>query len=257
MERQKIKKIGKIAMDTVLYLFIALCLLAVTLVITSKRDSDGTATVFGKQMRFVQSPSMEKCELTDVSAFEIGAIPVRSVVFIETVPKDKAKADAWYADLKVGDVLTFKYVYVRQETITHRITAIEQKETGGYIISLAGDNKSSEDGALTQVIDTSLENSPNYVVGRVTGQCYPLGLLIHVLQKPVGIVCIVILPSLVILALEVVKIVRVLGAERKEKYKKEAEQRQGELDELRRRLAELEGERADRSEENENSGDES
>ena len=37
------------------------------------------------------------------------------------------EAKAWYADLKVGDVLTFKYVYVRQETITHRIIDIEEK----------------------------------------------------------------------------------------------------------------------------------
>lgn len=238
--RRALKKAGKITVDVITYLFIALCLLAVILVITSKKDSDGTATVFGMQMRSVQSPSMEKCDATDVSAFEIKDIPVRSLLFIETVPKDKAKADAWYADLKVGDVLTFKYVYVRQETITHRITAIEPKETGGYIISLEGDNKSSEDGVLTQVIDTSLENSPNYVIGKVTGQSYPLGLFISVLKELVGIVCIIILPALAIIVLEVIKIVNTLGAERKKKDQEVKAQQQSELEELRARLAELE-----------------
>lgn len=241
METQKVlRKAGKIALDVIVYLFIALCLLAVVLVITSKKDSDGTATIFGKQMRFVQSPSMEKCEMTDVSAFEIKDIPMRSMVFIETVPEDPAKAAEWYAGLKVGDVLTFKYVYVRQETITHRITAIEPKETGGYIISLEGDNKSSDDGVLTQKIDTSIENNPNYIIGKVTGQNYPLGLLINALKSPAGIVCIIILPALAIIVLEVIKIINAFSAERKKKDEEEKEMQQNELDELRARLAELE-----------------
>jgi len=247
--RKALKKVGRIALDAIIYLFIALCLVAVVLVITSKKDSDGTATLFGKQMRFVQSPSMEKCEATDVSGFEIKDIPMRSMIFIDVVPDDKAKADEWYADLKVGDVLTFKYVYVRQETITHRITAIEPKETGGYIISLEGDNKSSDDGVLTQEIDTSLENSPNYIIGKVTGQSYPLGLLINVLKSPVGIVCIIILPALAIIVFEIIKIINVFGADRKKKEDKEKEMKQNELDELRRRLAELEAKNS------ENNGD--
>ncbi|MBO5355395.1 MAG: S26 family signal peptidase [Clostridia bacterium] len=249
MEKQKLKKAGKITVDVITYLFIVLCVLAVVLVITSKRDPDGTSTIFGKQMRYVQSPSMEKCDATDVSAFEIKDIPMRSMVFIETVPDDPAKAAEWYASLKVGDVLTFKYVYVRQETITHRITAIEPKETGGYIISLEGDNKNSEDGALTQKIDTSIENSPNYIIGKVTGQNYPLGLLINALKSPAGIVCIIILPALAIIVLEVIKIVNVFGAERKKKDDEVKAQQQSELEELRARLAQLEAKN------NENNGD--
>lgn len=241
MEKQKVlKRAVKIAIDVIIYLFIAVCLLAIVLVVTSKKDPDGTSTIFGRQMRFVKSPSMEKCEATDVSNYEIKDIPLRSMVFIETVPEDKAEADAWYASLKVGDVLTFKYVYVGQETITHRITSITPKETGGYIISLEGDNKNSEEGVLTQVIDTSLENSTNYVIGKVTGQNYPFGVLVSTLKSPVGIVCIIILPALAIIILEVIKIINVFGAERKKKDREEKESQQNELDELRKRLAELE-----------------
>lgn len=250
METQKVlKKAGKIAFDVIVYLFIVLCLMAVALAITSKKDADGTATIFGRQMRFVQSPSMEKCDATDVSAFEIKDIPMRAMIFIETVPEDKAEAEAWYASLKVGDVLTFKYVYVRQETITHRITAITPKETGGYLILLEGDNKGSDDGVLTQEIDTSLENSPNYIIGKVTGQNYPLGLLVSLLKSPAGIVCAVILPALAIIILQVIKIINVLGAERKKKDEEVKVQQQSELEELRRRLAELEASK------NENNGD--
>ena len=49
------------------------------------------------------------------------------------------EADNWalrgaaYANIKKGDVLTFRYVYDRQVTITHRVIEDpEKKETGGY-----------------------------------------------------------------------------------------------------------------------------
>ena len=84
--------------------------------------------------------------------------------------------------------MTFKYVYARQETITHRITEITEKPAGGYVIKLEGDNKNSDTETLAQTIDTSLADSPNYVVGKVTGQSYVLGLLITALKSPVGLV---------------------------------------------------------------------
>lgn len=246
MERkQLIKKIAVIAANVLMYVFIAVCIFGVIVTVAAKSDSDGTATIFGKQMRFVLSPSMEKCEDTDVSDFEIKDIPTKSMVFIDVVPEDEAEAEQWYADLKVGDVLTFKYVYVRQETITHRITAIEKKATGGYVIDLAGDNKASDSETLTQTIDTSKTNSPNYIIGKVTGQSYVLGLFVSTLKTPVGIVCVVIIPSLIILVLEILKIVRLVGADKRKKAEEKIAKQQDELDELRRRLAALEGQQTD------------
>ena len=242
-KKQVLKKTAKIAGNVLLYVFIAVCIFGVILTVVSKKDADGTATIFGRQMRFVISPSMEKCDLTDVSKFEIKDIPTKSMVFIDTVPEDDAEAERWYADLEVGDVLTFKYVYVKQETITHRITDIDEKD-GGYIITLEGDNKNHDSDALTQTIDTTKKNSPNYIIGKVVGQSYALGLFLSTLRSPVGIICIIILPCLIILILEAVKIARVLGADRKTKERQEKEQQQNELDELRKRLAELEAERS-------------
>lgn len=240
--KEKVIKIFKIILNVLLYVFVAICLFAVILSVVSKKDADGTANLFGYQVRFVQSPSMEKCEETDVSAYDIKDIPVKSLVFIQTVPEDEQAAKEWYSSVKVGDVLTFKYVYTRQETITHRVTAITPKQDGsGYIIALEGDNKSSDSNTLTQTIDTSLVDSPNYIIGRVTGVNYPLGLLVYALRSPVGIVCIVIVPSLIIITAEVVRIVNVLTADKKEKRKQEQQAQKDELEELRRRLAQLEG----------------
>ena len=246
-----VKKVLNIVGNVLLYIFIAICLIGVILTITSKKDADGTATIFGRQMRIVLSPSMEKCDETDVSGFKIKDIPVKSMVFIEVVPEDEGEAEEWYSELQVGDVLTFKYVYTRQETITHRITSIEKKDDGGYIIELEGDNKADESATLTQVIDTSLTNSPEYVIGKVTGQNYLLGLFVSLLRSPAGLILIVILPSLIIMALEIVKVVKILNGEKKQKELEEKEKQQNELDDLRRRLAELE---ATKSEENTDAG---
>ena len=68
------KKVLKIAGNVLLYLVIAIAMFVLIISITSKKDSDGTATVFGTQLRFVQSDSMEECDLTDVSDFEIKSI---------------------------------------------------------------------------------------------------------------------------------------------------------------------------------------
>ncbi len=243
-KKRVLKKALKISGDVLLYAFIAICIFSVILTITAKKDPDGAATIFGKQMRYVQTESMEKCDQTDVSKFKIKDIPVHSMIFIDVVPKDADEAEKWYSKLEIGDVLTFKYVYVRQETITHRIIDIEEKGTGGYIISLAGDNKSADSENLVQVIDTSDKNSTNYVIGKVTAKNYLFGLLITTLKHPAGIVCLIILPAFAIMLLEIYKVSKLINADRKKKESEEKKKQQSELEELRRRLAELEAQKS-------------
>ena len=162
--------------------------------------------MFGHELRLVVSESMEKSEETDVSGYKIKDIPLHSLIFIETVPEDEAEAQEWYGNLKVGDVLTFRYVYTTQETITHRIVSIEPNDGGGYTISLQGDNKGTADGVLTQVIDTSATDSLNYVIGKVTGKSVALGYVITAVQSPWGIIFIVIVPCLIIIVFEIIRI---------------------------------------------------
>lgn len=234
------KKVLNVISSILLYLFLALAIVAVVLTVASKRDVDGAVSLFGYQMRVVTSDSMAECELTDVSGYEIGSIPIRSMVFVEKVPEDAAEANEWYSKLKVGDVLTFRYVYTNQVTITHRIVAIEEKETGGYLIELAGDNRNSESGQLLQIIDTSIEDSTNYVIGKVVGQNYPLGYLISLLKEPIGIVLIVIVPCFLVILYEVIRIVSVVNADKRQRVQNEQLQKDNEIEELKRRLAEME-----------------
>ena len=240
MDKAKVKKIGQIALDVLLYIFLAICIFAVIVTLSSKRDSDGAAEIFGYQMRIVTSDSMSECEFTDVSAYKIKDIPIRSMVFVKVMPDDPAEADEFYRSLKVGDVLTFRYVYTTQVTITHRITSITEKDTGGFIIELAGDNKNSEDGQLTQIIDTSIPNNTNYVIGKVTGQAKIFGAVMSFLMQPTGIILLIIIPCFIIILLEVLKIVKMLGADRRKREQEEKQKKEDELEELRSKLAELE-----------------
>ena len=240
VQNTKLKRIWNIVSNILLYLFVGLCLLVVIFTVSSKKDEDGTATFFGKQMKIVISDSMDKCDETDVSQFEIKSIPIKSIIIIDTVPTNKNEANKWYSELKVGDVLTFKYYYTEQVTITHRITKITAKDTGGYLIELAGDNKNADADVLYQVIDTSDENSFNYVIGKVVGKSHFIGVALSVIKSPAGMVLIIIVPCLVIMTMEIIKIFDVLNKDKKEKQKEEQDKKDQELEELRRRLAALE-----------------
>lgn len=240
MDKIKWKKIGNIITNVLLYLFLGLCVFAVVMTLFANRDSDGTVEIFGYQLRVVASDSMAKCELTDVSDYDIGSIPLRSLIFVKVMPQEEQAAQLWYDSLEVGDVVTFRYVYTSQVTITHRITAITPKTGGGYIIELAGDNKNSNSDQMTQTIDTSQTNSTNYIIGKVVGKCYLLGLVISLLQQPLGIVLIVIVPCFIIILLEVLKIASAAGAQRRKREQEERQKKDQELEQLRRRLEQLE-----------------
>ncbi len=243
-------KIFKIGLNVLTYVFIALCLTLVIFTITSKK-TDGAVNVFGYQARLVLSESMERCEETDVSGYDVKDIPLRSMVFIDLVPEDEEIAKEWYKNLAVGDVVTFRYKYDAQVTITHRIIEkIENKDsdgnpTGWYTFKLRGDNKALQNNPNasiaetgTQTIDTSLE-SANYIIGKVTGQSRILGVIIHALKQPICIALIIIVPSLIILTFEIIKIVGALTAEKRQKQKEEKAKQQKEIEELKKQLAEL------------------
>lgn len=221
-----IKKIGKITINILMYVFILLGLFSVAMSLVAKRGDDGAATVFGYQLRFVLSDSMGKSSETDVSKYEIGSIPIKSLIFVEVKPENEKELDAWYKSLKKGDVLTFRYVLVKQKTVTHRIVDIKEYEHGGYRIELQGDNKADDAESTTQVIYTNPDVAPdnvkddaiyNFVIGKVVGHSELLGNIAYALKSKVGIVCFIIVPCLIIIVLEIIKIVSVLGEDKKRK----------------------------------------
>lgn len=242
VKKTTVGRIFGIIGNILLYIVIAIALFAVIVSITAKKDIDGTATIFNTQLRFVQSSSMEKCEDTDVSQYKIKSIKVKSCIFIEVMPEEETKQAEWLDKIQIGDVLTFKYAYTKQETITHRVIKKEEKSSGGYIITLEGDNKADGVTLGKQVIDTSDETSLNYIIGKVKGQSYILGLIVYALKSTVGIICLIIIPCLIVIAFQVIRIVRVTTKDKEEKAEKVK------TEELKRKLAELENEKGANSE---------
>lgn len=249
MNKEKVKKYGKIALNVLLYLFLAICVVTVFITLISAKEPDGARNVFGYQMRLVTTGSMEKSESTDVSGFKIGSIPKNSMIFIDLVPEDSEEAKTWYDDLEVGDVLTVKYVYTSQIVITHRIISKEPVKKngeivpGGYIITIEGDNKNDTETQMTQVINTTLTESPNYVIGKVTGTAVLLGGFLSLIKTTVGTVFIIIIPCAIIAILEAIRIYNAVTQEKKLKEKKEKEAAEEELRKLKEKLRALEEEK--------------
>lgn len=243
--KQKVLRALQIAGDVLFCLIIAFALFVLIISVSAKRDADGTANVFGYQLRFVRSGSMEKCDQTDVSGYKIKSIPVKSCVFIKKAPApdDQQALKEWCSALSVGDVLTFQYskygaTNIQDKVITHRIVKIEPKE-GGYIITLEGDNKNDTGSVGQQVIDTTKADGLDYIIGKVEGQSYFLGLCVYALKSPVGLVLIIIVPCMIVIAYEVIKIVTVLNKDKKDRQQQEKTAKEDEIALLRKQLEEL------------------
>lgn len=229
-----IKKIFKILSDILLYCFIFLGLITIIITLSSKKDSDGATNIFNYQLRLVITDSMDKCSETNVSKYKIKSIPKNSLVLIKKIK------DNDYKKIKEGDVLTFRYLYTEQVTITHRVKSIKEKDTGGYIIELVGDNKTGESELLVQTIDTSIEESPNYIIGEVVYTSIILGFILNMLKSSLGIVFILIIPSFIIILLEVIKIINMTIIEKRKIAERKANEKEQEILELKKKLREME-----------------
>ena len=130
----------------------------------------------------------------------------------------------------------------KQETITHRV--IDKEEyNDGFVFHLRGDNINEDGTTSTQIIDTRKTESFNYIIGKVKGVSYPIGLVITALKSPVGIVGMIIIPCVILIIFEIIKIANEVNKDKIEKNKdkeKELEIKNLELLELKKRLEELE-----------------
>lgn len=229
-----IKKIFKITSDILLYCFIFLGLITIIITLSSKKDIDGATNIFNYQLRLVITDSMAKCSETNVSKYKIKSIPKNSLVLIKKIK------DNDYKKIKEGDVLTFRYLYTEQVTITHRVKSIVEKDTGGYIIELVGDNKTGESELLVQTIDTSIEESPNYIIGEVVYTSIIIGFILNMLKSSLGIVFIILIPSFIIILLEVIKIINITIIEKRKLAERKANEKEQEILELKKKLKEME-----------------
>ena len=230
------RKFGRFLLGVVLFCFLFVATFSVLVTLFSEKNETGAVAVMGYQTLVVTSNSMEECSETDVSKYEIKSIPKNAMVLVQLVPENEAEANTWYRGIRVGDVLTFRYYYAQQITITHRVTKITEKKTGGFIIELEGDNKNSDVDQLKQTIDTSDPTSMNYVIGKVKFASHTVGLILSALRSPVGLVLIIMVPCAIIIMMEVLKINNVVVEDKRVKE----EHRLQVMDSIRRSVEENE-----------------
>lgn len=228
------KKIGKI-FDVLMYIFIGFAAIFTIISVSSKKDPNDAFTIGGRQLMVVETESMEKNDLVDVSDYEIKNIKKDSIICVETVPEENPYE--FYDDIEMYDVLTFKYMVAnRQEIITHRVIDIEEID-GGFIFTLRGDNINEDGTTSSQIINTTEEESFNYIIGKVKWTNYPIGLIVTALKSKVGLICMIIIPCVILIGFEIMKIVNEFNKDKKQKAKDKDE----EIEELRRRIQQLEG----------------
>ena len=230
------KSLLKKVVDLFVLLISVLAFALLVVSITSKKDDDGASTIFGYQMRFVISESMAESALSDVSQYKIKSIPLSSLILIETTPQKEEELIAWYDDVEVGDVLTFKYLYTKQETITHRVVGKEAIEGGGWIITLRGDNLAGEYSLTEQVINTNDTESANYIIGKVIYTNLVLGKIISALKNPIGIIFLIIVPCLVLAVIQIIRIVSIVRDKEKNQYVDQNLEKDREIEALKKEL---------------------
>jgi hypothetical protein len=161
------------------------------------RLNGGTLRFGDDEVRIVLTGSMDG----EPTSYRIPTIKTGSAVLIEDVPGDETAAATFYEKLAVGDVLTFIDYLPNGSSVlvSHRIIAIsESSNPTTYLYTLKGD----ADSGLQ-----SVSSAEGLVVGQVTSVSYPWGVFLTFLSGQWGLLILVILPSCLICAYEIGKII--------------------------------------------------
>lgn len=177
--------------------FGAAALGAIAIMITTKVNPD--QMIFGRIYPQVLTDSMAD------------KYPVGTVLVVEKIDP---------SEIKVGDAVTFKWNVNGQEmNMTHEIFKIEYDETkspgesGYYIFSAHGTNKHSEwckigeeygdctDTTKSQNVQRFIDSK---VVGKVTGTSPVLKAVFTVVQSPIGLIVLILLPCLYLMVTSVI-----------------------------------------------------
>ena len=105
--------------------------------------------------------------------------------------------------LKVGDVVTFNSTDYRSSgvTVTHRIRKIEKTSDGKYLFTTKGDANNTEDATRQPF---------NSIYGKVLIRIPKLGYIQYVLSSVLGWIVLIIVPTIIIIGLDIIKIIKTI-----------------------------------------------
>lgn len=194
----------KLILNVIFYILVAILLFFAAISITT-RITNGK--IGSSQYLVIISSSMEGEEKEE---YDIKTIKVKSLIKVDLVEND-----SFYSTLKKGDIITFNYLSLGNETITHRIVEDPILTDGVYKYKVQGD-------AVTDDYQTLYSDGrTGEIIGKVTFVSYPIGVFYFFINSKLGTVILVILPSSAICIYEIAKVIFIVS-ERK-RLKKEVE----------------------------------
>lgn len=227
-EKKEKKSIVKIILNIFFYVILVILILFAGVSIASRVNN---GKIGSHQFLVVISASMDGEEQEE---YDIKTIPVKSLIGVKLNTYD----NEFYSSLKKGDVLTFNYVSLNNETITHRIVEDpEILDDGIYKFTLKGDAVSGNEYQYLYSDGRSGE-----IIGKVTFVSYPLGVLYFFISSKIGTVVLVIIPSTLICLYEIYRIVFLLGKEKSKKdeaKEDKVEEKDKQIQELQKQIDEL------------------
>ena len=135
-----------------------------------------------------------------VSPSMVPTINVNDGVVVQRVDKQ--------GNLNIGDIITFSSRDIRYNglTITHRIVGKQTIQNGNLVYRTKGDNNKSEDSSLVSFGD---------IYGKVLFKVPSVGVLYKFITNPFGFIISIIIPIIVILVINIVKVKQLIDEERK------------------------------------------
>lgn len=197
----KAKKIGRIALNVLLWCFVAFALLTTILAISANSGADGVPSIGGKVFLSVESDSM-------APTFKKG-----DLLFAKKLNEETKRT------LKVGDVITYRVDLDgdgKEELNTHRIVEVLLSADGsveGYVTK--GDNHATNpenDAPVKWQFVICRWGNKGTEGGKDGAKIGGLGGFFAMLQKPVGFLLIIVLPLLLFFAWELVRFIRTVLA---------------------------------------------
>lgn len=135
-----------------------------------------------------------------VSPSMVPTINVNDGVVVQRVDKQ--------GKLNIGDIITFSSRDIRYSglTITHRIVGKQTIQNGSLVYRTKGDNNKSEDSSLVSFGD---------IYGKVLFKVPSVGIIYKFVTNPFGFIISIIIPIIVILVINIVKVKQLVDEERK------------------------------------------
>ena len=197
---KKVKKIGEIVANVLIWTFVAFSLLITVMVFSAQGSSDGIPAVFGKSWLTIETPSMEDTYM------------VGDLVFMTKL------TDEQKMDLHKDQIITYRApIDINQDGITgdintHRIYSIDP-DTG--VIVTIGDNNILPDNQG----DTPYTIHRNDVIGVCTeeGKLDGVGNVINFLRSSLGFFICIVLPLILFFLYELYNFISILVSERAKK----------------------------------------